>query len=65
MLVLAQSAAVVAQDAARRLEEVRRFSAREATQAVAVDDRYVYAITTRAIGKYDKRSGNVIKAVRY
>lgn len=35
----------------------RRIAAEEAHQAVAVDDRYVYAITNRAIGKYDRESG--------
>jgi hypothetical protein len=60
-LVLVLSATVAAQDASRRFEETRRFSAREATQAVAVDDRYFYAITNRAIGKYDKRSGQLVQ----
>jgi hypothetical protein len=50
-----------AQEARRRFEEVRRFDAREATQAVAVDDTHFYAITNREIGKYDKRSGELAK----
>lgn len=41
----------------RRFEEVRRFAAAEAVQGVAVDDRYVYAIANRSIGKYEKSSG--------
>lgn len=45
----------------RRFEEVRRFSAREATQAVAVDDRHFYAITNREIGQYDKQTGELVK----
>ena len=36
---------------------IRRFSAPEASQAVAVDERYFYAIGSAVIGKYDKRSG--------
>ena len=36
---------------------VRRFPAPEASQAVAVDDRYFYAIGSAVIGKYDKRTG--------
>jgi len=36
---------------------VDRFSAEEAHQAVAVDADHVYAITNRAIGKYDKATG--------
>ena len=38
-------------------EELRRFSAPEARQAVAVDDRHFYAITNRRIGKYEKDTG--------
>ena len=34
-----------------------RFEAEEAHQAVAVDDDHFYAITNRAIGKYDKETG--------
>ena len=49
------------QDTTGRFEEVRRFSAAEARQGVAVDERYVYAITNRAIGKYDKRTGQLLK----
>ena len=46
-----------AQDSSRCFEEVRRFSADEATQGVAVDERHFYAISNRRIGKYDKESG--------
>ncbi len=46
-----------AQDRPRRFEEVRRFSADEARQGVAVDERHFYAISNRRIGKYDKESG--------
>ena len=49
--------AAAAQDQSRRFEEVRRFSAEEARQGVAVDDRHFYAISNRQIGKYDKQSG--------
>ncbi|PTQ13131.1 hypothetical protein CLG96_03095 [Sphingomonas oleivorans] len=42
-----------------RLEarEVRRFSAPEARQGVAVDARFFYAIVNSRIGKYDKQTG--------
>ena len=40
-----------------RAEEIRRVHAPEASQGVAVDERYLYAIDNRAIGKYDKRTG--------
>ena len=36
---------------------VRRYPAPEARQAVAVDDDHFYAITSAAIGKYEKRTG--------
>jgi hypothetical protein len=38
---------------------LRRFSAPEASQAVAVDDRFFYAIASAAIGKYDKTAGRL------
>jgi hypothetical protein len=39
------------------LQELRRFKAAEARQAVAVDARHFYAIDNREIGKYDKFTG--------
>jgi hypothetical protein len=39
------------------LQELRRFKAAEARQAVAVDAHHFYAIDNREIGKYDKRTG--------
>jgi hypothetical protein len=36
---------------------VRRFRAREANQAVAVDDKFFYAIGDAVIGKYEKATG--------
>ena len=57
VLALVAAPAVQAQDQSRRFEEVRRFSAEEARQGIAVDDRHFYAISNRRIGKYDKQSG--------
>ena len=37
--------------------EIKRFSASEARQGVAVDATYVYVIGTQEIGKYDKHTG--------
>jgi len=59
-LVLAVPAS--AQQAPTRFEEVRRFSAPEAIQGVAVDDRYFYAIANRSIGKYEKATGRRVAA---
>ena len=39
---------------------VRQMTAPEAHQAVAVDADHVYAITNRAIGKYDKATGEQV-----
>jgi hypothetical protein len=44
------------------VETIRRYEAPEATQAVAVDDQFYYAIGSAAIGKYDKRSGQRVGA---
>lgn len=43
-----------------RSEEVRRFKAPEANQAVAVDAEHFYAIGNHAIAKYGKRTGERI-----
>jgi hypothetical protein len=53
MLATALSAA----ESARELVETARFAAAEARQGVAVDAQHFYAVTDRAIGKYDKFSG--------
>ncbi len=50
-----------AQGDGARFEEVKRFPAPEALQGVAVDARHFYAITNRAIGKYDKKTGLPVK----
>lgn len=39
------------------LRVIHRFSATEATQAVAVDAKFFYAIGSASIGKYDKQTG--------
>ena len=39
---------------------VKRYAAVEARQAVAVDATHFYAITNRAIGKYDKATGRKV-----
>lgn len=38
-----------------------QFAAEEANQGVAVDDEYVYAIASTRIGKYEKKTGQLIK----
>jgi hypothetical protein len=43
--------------ASQSLQVIRRFPAAEATQAVAVDAKFFYAIGSATIGKYDKQTG--------
>jgi len=57
VLALVICAASHADTPTRSLQELRRFKAAEARQAVAVDAHHFYAIDNRAIGKYDKRTG--------
>ena len=38
-------------------QELRRYSAPEATQGVAVDARHFYAVANSRIAKYDKKTG--------
>lgn len=54
------AAAFPAQQSARELAELARFDAPEARQGVAVDAQHFYAVTDRAIGKYDKQSGALV-----
>jgi len=41
----------------RRFVEIRRFHFPEARQGPAADEDHIYAVTNRAIGKYDKETG--------
>jgi hypothetical protein len=43
------------------LEQLREFVVPEANQGVAVDRRYFYGIDNQAIGKYDKKTGTLVK----
>ena len=49
---------------ATAFQEIRRFAAAEATQGVAVDAGFFYAVGNREIGKYDKESGRKVAAWR-
>ncbi|MBI1312986.1 hypothetical protein GC176_16980 [bacterium] len=51
---------VAAVRAGDRIVELRRFDAAEATQAAAVDARHFYAIANSRIGKYDRKSGELV-----
>ena len=42
--------------------ELNSFYASEASQGVAVDDQYFYAVTNRALGKYKKSTGEKISS---
>ncbi len=59
-MILHWAAAAAAATAALTLPaavELRRIAAEEATQGVAVNARFAFAISNSAIGKYDRRSG--------
>jgi hypothetical protein len=56
-LSLAVSGVTAAAARRWRAEEIRRFSAPEAHQAVAVDAEHFYAIGNHVIAQYDKKSG--------
>src|SRR5687767_2270660 len=43
--------------ATRTATEIHRFAAPEARQGIAADERFLYAIDNRAIGKYAKDTG--------
>ena len=52
---------VTAARAAAVLEQIAEFTVPEANQGVGVDDRYFYAVDNYAIGKYDKKTGKLVK----
>jgi len=45
----------------QKFKELMRFKATEARQGIAVDEKYIYVIGTREIGKYDKKTKKLIK----
>jgi len=47
--------------AAPALEQVGEFVVKEANQGVGVDEKYFYAVDNQTIGKYDKKTGKLVK----
>jgi len=43
------------------LEQIGEFTVKEANQGVGVDDRHFYAVDNQVIGKYDKKTGKLVK----
>src|SRR6188768_1828358 len=43
------------------LEQVGEFAVAEANQGVGVDDKHFYAVDNQTIGKYDKKTGKLVK----
>ena len=43
------------------LEQIGEFVVPEANQAVGVDDNYFYAVDNQTIGKYEKKTGKLVK----
>jgi hypothetical protein len=62
-LVLCASLAVLAAPLAARptLEQIAEFPIPEANQGIGVDEKHFYAIDNRAIAKYDKKTGKLVK----
>ena len=63
LLALCASLAIVAAPAAARptLEQIAEFQIPEANQGIGVDQKHFYAIDNRAITKYDKKTGKLVK----
>ena len=47
--------------AKQNLKQIGEFVVGEANQAVGVDDKYFYAVDNQTIGKYDKKTGALVK----
>jgi hypothetical protein len=62
-LVLCASLALLAAPLAARptLEQIAEFPIPEANQGIGVDEKHFYAIDNRAIAKYDKKTGKLVK----
>ena len=48
-------------EAGATLEQIAEFQVPEANQGIGVDDKHFYAIDNRAIAKYDKKTGKLVK----
>ncbi len=44
------------------LEQVGEYTIKEANQGVGVDDKHFYAVDNTTIGKYDKKTGKLVRA---
>ena len=58
LLILTSASAVAAKST---LQQIGEFVVSEANQAVGVDDKYFYAVDNQTIGKYNKKSGVLVK----
>ena len=58
LLLLASALAAAAKPT---LQQIAEFSIPEANQGIGVDDRHFYAVDNRVIGKYDKKTGKLVK----
>ena len=54
-------AVVAAAQARPVLEQIGEFAVPDANQGVGVDEQYFYAVNNRTIGKYDKKTGALVK----
>lgn len=60
LLVLLSASSMSSYAQQRTFTETHRFESPEARQAMAVDDRFVYAINNHAIAKHDKATGALV-----
>jgi hypothetical protein len=51
----------IAAHAKTTLEQIGEYDVKEANQGVGVDDRHFYAVDNQTIGKYDKKTGKLVK----
>lgn len=50
----------IAQKSPTKIIELTSFSAEEARQGIAVDEKYIYVVGTQQIGKYDKQNRKLV-----
>jgi hypothetical protein len=58
LLLIAGASTVAAKPT---LQQIGEFAIAEANQGIGVDEKHFYAIDNRAIAKYDKKTGKLVK----
>ncbi len=60
MICLFSLSISIRSSAQHKFVELKRFKAVEARQGIAVDEKYIYVIGSRQIGKYDKETNELV-----